>query len=110
MLSVRVTRPDELAEILAPLTPALTPMLFGVTVILMPGAILKDLRTLNPIPAPMLMIRRCWPAPGLSIGFSARWLHHGDQILGPRPSCSPDAGSPGRLGPYGRQAARQRQD
>jgi hypothetical protein len=49
MLSVRVTRPEELAEIRAPLTPALRPMLLGVTVILTPGAILNDFRTLNPM-------------------------------------------------------------
>lgn len=52
-LRVRVTRPDELAEIRAPLTPALRPMLLGVTVILIPGAILNDFVTLNPISAPI---------------------------------------------------------
>ena len=52
MPTVRVTRPELFAEIRAPLTPALIPMLLGVTVILMPGAILNDLRTLNPIGAP----------------------------------------------------------
>ena len=46
---MRVTRLELLAEILAPLTPALTLMLLGVTVILMTGAILNDFRALNPI-------------------------------------------------------------
>jgi len=53
MPTVCVTRPEELAEILAPLTPALRPTLLGVTVIRMPGAILKDLRTLKPMPTPI---------------------------------------------------------
>ena len=47
--SVRVTRPEEFAEILAPRTPALRPTLFGVIVIRIPGAILNDLRTLKPM-------------------------------------------------------------
>ncbi|MFJ6377415.1 hypothetical protein ACIQH9_17065 [Pseudarthrobacter oxydans] len=50
-----MTLPDELAEILAPFTPALRPTLFGVTVIRTPGAILNDFRTLKPIAAPGVM-------------------------------------------------------
>lgn len=57
MPTVRVTRPEVLAEIRAPLTPALRPTLFGVTVIRMPGAILNDFRTLKPIAAPVMLYR-----------------------------------------------------
>jgi hypothetical protein len=64
-LSVRVTRPEVFAEIRAPFTPALRPMLLGVTVIRTPGAILNDLRTLNPITTPIgLYLHGCLTQPG----------------------------------------------
>lgn len=53
MPAVLVTPGEELAEILAPLTPALRPTLLGITVMRMPGATLNDLRTLKPMPTPI---------------------------------------------------------
>ncbi len=53
MLTVRVTRPDELTLIRAPLTPALMPTDFAETRIRTPGATLIDLLNRNPMAQPL---------------------------------------------------------